>query len=149
MRTTGQLLAPLAAGAVVVGLAGVLGGCATIADAAQKQHEEVFDSYRTAQQDWRGPSLPAWVPQDATRIRALSTDNGSDVMVRVDSTDSLPAQCASADRKNLPYTTRDWAPDAAELPDRVTRCGDWEIVSTDDGYYAWFHAAAAGDLPRG
>lgn len=150
--STAQLVTPVLGGAVVLVLAAALSGCAAIADSLHKVHQEQHATYAAAEKEWAGVPIPAWIPEDATDLRNYATLNESHSIVGV-TTSSEPIGCEPAERRNLPFSTPDWAPenllekeDGSLITD-VLACGDYEVVAIDGGWVGWFSAREEGQLP--
>jgi hypothetical protein len=119
---------------VVAGLAAsvALTGCSALKDSITNRHELTFDAYADAAATWS--SMPAWIPMDATAIRLRETTNAPIAVVAVTSATD-PADCVSADRRYIPGIGADWEP--TDYPHTVLRCGDWEVMPVDGGWFGW------------
>jgi hypothetical protein len=120
----------LIAAALLVTVA--LTGCTTIRDSLTNRHELAFDDYTAAADGWE--SLPDWVPTDATDVRVRETTNAPIAIVGISSA-SDPVDCTEAERKYIPGLGGDWAP--TDYPHSVLRCGDYEVMATDTGWFGW------------
>jgi hypothetical protein len=146
-RSRTEASASTALAAIAVGFAVLaLTGCANIQHALQHEHEESFAGYHVAAEGWVGVSIPAWIPDDATDLHNLATDNESVSVVRV-TTATQPVGCTDAERHGVPSLTAEWSSD--DWPDDVLLCGDYEVTPLDGGWLGWFNAAAEGDTPEG
>ncbi len=154
LPSTAQLLAPVAAGAALLLLAGGLSGCSAVMDALHKVHQEQHPTYDAAERDWVGVRIPAWIPEDAVELRNYATTDETQAFVLVAS-DSEPRGCAPAERVGLPFEVPDWAPEGLLLEDdgslrsEVLRCGDYEVLAVDGGWAGWFAATEPGQTPQG
>jgi hypothetical protein len=124
-----------------------LTGCSQVSNALHKVHEESFDTRAAAKEGWVGVTAPRWIPADATGIKNLATTNESNAVVRVTSPSDLPDTCAEADRVAIPFESPEWAPTFERFPDRVERCGDYEVVPVEGGWFGWFSATEEGQTP--
>lgn len=135
----------IAVGAAAIGFAVLaLAGCAGIQHVLQHEHEETFATYSAAEKGWVGVDMPSWIPDDATDLHNLATDNESVSVVRV-TTSTEPVGCTDGPRHGIPSLTADWS--SQEWPDQVLNCGDYEVMPLDDGWLGWFNAAEEGDTP--
>ena len=132
---------------VMVVTAVTLTGCSQISHALHKTHEETFESLAAAQKGWVGVPVPSWLPADATHINNLATIDETNSVVLVRSSSPLPKSCKDATRTGIPFDQPDWAPTFERFPDRVERCGDYEVVKTKTGWFGWFSATRAGQTP--
>jgi hypothetical protein len=145
--TLAQLVAPpLGALGVLVVLAS-LSGCAAISDALSHQHSETFDNYAAAKKGWVGVDIPSWIPEDASAIDTIATTNEIDAVIRVTSDTGLPTSCTDVDRVGLPFTSGGSIPKLDSLPDRVSRCGDYEVIAVTGGWLGWYNGVKSGDKP--
>ena len=135
------ILVPLAAA-----LALTTTGCSAIANAVHRTHEEHFADRAAAEQGWKGVAAPAWLPEDATDIHNLATNDESNSVILAHGA-ALPAGCREADRRSIPFDTASWAPTLDRFPDRVERCGDYEVMPVDGAWLGWFTATEAGQTP--
>ena len=133
--------------AAMVGAALLLGltACANIDNLLHQRHEESFPDYDTAAADWVGVDLPEWIPEDATELRSIASDDQTVSVVRVTSDSPLAGDCLPAERRGIPafdvpWSTDDWA-------DTVSLCGDYEVMPMEDGWLGWFNASEPGDVP--
>lgn len=124
-----------------------LTGCSQVSNALHRTHEQSFPDRAAAQEGWTGVASPGWLPADATDIRGLATDDETNSVVALTSPSDLPAGCVAADRRGIPFESPDWAPALDAFPDRVERCGDYEVMRTEDGWFGWFTATRAGQVP--
>jgi hypothetical protein len=132
----------------LVGAAGLtLTGCSPISNALHKVHEESFSDRAAAEQGWVGVPAPGWLPEDAMDIRNLATTNESNAVIRVSTSSDLPTSCVEADRVGIPFDTTSWTPVMDRFPDRVQRCGAYEVVPVEGGWFGWFSATEEGGLP--
>lgn len=151
--STAQLLTPVAGGALMIALVASLSGCAAIEDTLHKVHREQHATYAAAEAGWVGVGIPSWIPEDATDLRNYATLNESNSIVGV-TTESDPIGCAPAERRHLPFSTPDWAPENllekgdGSLITEVLACGDYEVVAVDGGLVGWFSATEEGQTPR-
>lgn len=136
------LLLPLAAGLVLTTT-----GCSAVENAVHRTHEERFADRAAAVQGWKGVTAPAWLPDDATDIHNLATNDETNSVILARSTSALPAGCREADRRSVPFDTASWAPTLDRFPDRVERCGDYEVMQVDGAWLGWFTATEAGQTP--
>src|SRR3712207_2785195 len=60
-----------------------LTGCAQLTDLVEKRHEERFDTYAEAADGWVGVGLPGWIPEDATDLRNVATNDETQSLIRV------------------------------------------------------------------
>lgn len=123
-------LLPIAAAALLATVA--LTGCSTIKDSLTHRHELAFDDYAAAADGW--DKLPDWVPTDATDITVRETTNAPIAIVGLASP-SDPVGCTEAEREYIPGIGGDWAP--TDYPHTVLRCGDYEVMATDAGWFGW------------
>lgn len=129
----------LAAGAAAVLLPLVLTGCSGTAGWLPRERHGVAESPRRLALAWSTPATqPAWLPQDATRIRWIAaTRGGADrapAALLADSAEPLPATCRPARHHEDAAIAASWTPRHAT---RVLRCGGWAVTAVDGGYYAW------------
>ena len=129
----------LAALTAVAFTALALTGCSatSIKDAFTNRHEETFATYDEASDGWAADEIPTWIPTDGTEIRSRAT---GDLTARVAQvmTESDPAatNCGTTARTELPGIGADWQPE--EYPDDIIRCGDWEIMPIEGGWFGWY-----------
>jgi hypothetical protein len=126
---TSVLIPTLALVAASVALA----GCSSIRDVIHSEASYEFDSTSSLALGWNG-SAP-WVPSDGTHIRVHEAVGGSPSMLRVTTTEDLPASCVEKDRLSAPSFDVDWATNA--YVDTVSVCDDWDVIPTPDGYLGW------------
>jgi hypothetical protein len=143
-----QLLAPPLGGLAVLALLAGLSGCSAISNAIHKQHEESFDSFRAARSGWVGVDIPEWIPHDVTSVHNLATNDEIDAVIMVTTTSGLPASCVDADRIGLPFSSGGAIPRLGSLPDRVSDCGDYEVISVTGGWLGWYNGLKKGDTPK-
>ena len=146
--TLAQLVAPPLAGLAMLALLASLSGCAAISNALSKQHEETFDSYRSAKAGWVGVDIPAWIPHDSTDLHNIATLNEIDSVMSVTTGSGIPSECVDADRVGLPFTSGGSIPALGSLPDRVSLCGDYEVIAVTGGWLGWYNGLKAGDKPK-
>ena len=120
-------------------------GCTQIDNLLSQQHEEVFTTYQQAERDWVGVDVPSWIPDDATDLRNLATFDETVSVIRVVTDSDLAGECAPGDRSGIPVLEADWS--TQDWPDRVQRCGDYEVMPMDDGWLGWFNATEKGQTP--
>ena len=65
----------------------------------------------------------------------------------VTSGSGIPSDCVDADRVGLPFTTGGSIPTLGSLPDRVSLCGDYEVIAVTGGLLGWDNGTKAGDKP--
>lgn len=131
--------AVLTAGAAAVLLPLVLTGCSGAAGWLPRERHGVASSRAALELAWSTPaSQPAWLPEDATRIRWIaSTRGGADrapAALLADTGAALPRSCRPAERHGRAAIAASWAPSAVQ---EVRRCGNWAVAAVDGGYYAW------------
>ena len=73
-----------AAGLLAPALILTLAACANPLDVAAKVHTEEFADHAAAEDGWVGVTMPAWIPEDAERIRNVATTNESNAVIAVD-----------------------------------------------------------------
>lgn len=132
-------LRPVPALAVAVALPLLLTGC-SIGDVLQHQTSGTASDPAALRQAWSTPaSLPQWIPADSTDIRYIAATGGdagsAPATVRVTTTSALPRTCTEITRRSLDSFGPDWAPDG--FPDRVGRCGNWDVMAVDGGWFGW------------
>jgi hypothetical protein len=130
-----------AAGAALL----VLTGCAQITNALEQRHEEHFETYAEAVDGWVGVDIPDWIPDDATDLRNLATNDETVAVIRVATGSPLAGQCELEERVGLPALAPDWS--VEKWPDEIARCGSYEVMPMDDGWLGWFQATEAGQRP--
>jgi len=130
-----------AAGILLISLT----GCSQIANLIARQHEESYATYEAAERDWVGVDLPGWIPEDATGLRNLATNDETVGVIRVISDSPLAGDCTTEERRGIPTLAADWSTQA--WPDEVQRCGDYEVMPMDDGWLGWFNATKQGQTP--
>jgi hypothetical protein len=130
-----------AAGILLIGLT----GCSQIANLIAKQHEESYPTYEAAARDWVGVDIPGWIPEDATDLRNLATNDETVSVIRVVSDSPLPADCTTEDRHGIPTLAANWS--TQSWPDEVQVCGDYEVMPMTDGWLGWFNATEPGQTP--
>jgi len=145
--STLSLVGPLALGALVIAATGALSGCSAVENMLHRVHEEDFPDRAAAESGWVGVSFPEWIPADATDLHNLATTDESHAIVRVDSSDDLPADCAEQPRRGLPFDGADWAPSLDPMPTTVWGCGRYEVVPVEGGWFGWFAATEVGGRP--
>jgi hypothetical protein len=131
-------------------LVGALAGCTQIDDLLSRQHREEFPTRAEAAEGWVGVDLPSWIPADATALRNLATFDETVAVIRVVSDEPLAGDCAPGERRGIPSLAEEWTDlgwDENGFPDEVERCGDYEVVPTDDGWLGWFNATEPGQTP--
>jgi hypothetical protein len=119
---------------VALGLAASvsLTGCSGLKDALSNRHELTYDDYASASAGWA--AIPSWIPTDAAAIRLRETTNAPVAVVQL-LTDSEAVDCATANRRYIPGIGGDWIP--TDYPHSVLRCGDWEVMSINGGWFGW------------
>ena len=119
---------------IAVGLAAsvALTGCSGLKDSLTNRHELSYDDYAAAAESWT--AIPSWIPTDAAAIRLRETTNAPVAVVQLLSATD-PVDCAPADRKYIPGIGGDWVP--TDYPHEVLRCGDWEVMSINGGWFGW------------
>ncbi|GAB3410707.1 hypothetical protein GCM10027515_31380 [Schumannella luteola] len=136
--------AALVTGAAALAAASLLlAGCSTLMDSMHKVHSESFDDHVEAAKGWIGVQLPEWIPASATDIRNVATDDETNAVIAAKGGD-LPSWCLEMPRQGLPFDTRFGK---IGLPDRVQRCGDYEIVDQDGEWIGWYSAREPGAKP--
>jgi hypothetical protein len=136
----------------VILAAASLSGCSQLLNDLHKVHEESYASYAEAADGWVGVDIPAWIPDDATALHNYATNDETQSVVGVTSSDE-PVGCDDSPRTGLPFATTDWAPSGVvELPDGgliddVLLCGDYEVVAYGEGWVGWFAASEEGQTP--
>lgn len=134
MPSIPRLLLPVAVGAAVVAVTGALNGCSALLT-TQEDH---WTGYRAAQTAWPHGDIPDWISPDATDVRLLTVDDAGAAVVRVTTGDPLPADCRPADRRSVPFASRDWIPRSATTSDDIVDCGDYQVVTVKDGFVGWY-----------
>ena len=132
---------------VAVALALSMTGCSTLTNIAQKTHDESFADRASATGGWSGVPAPSWLPADATDIHNLATNDETNAVIALRSVSREPTGCVEADRTAIPFDSPSWAPKLDRFPDRVERCGDYEVMRIDGGLLGWFSATEAGQKP--
>jgi hypothetical protein len=132
---------------VAVALALSMTGCSAVANIAQKTHDESFADRAAATTGWTGVPAPSWLPSDATDIHNLATNDETNAVIALKSTSREPSGCVEADREAIPFDQPSWAPKLDRFPDRVQRCGDYEVMRIDGGLLGWFSASEPGQKP--
>lgn len=122
-------------------------GCSQVANALHRTHEESFADRAAAEDGWQGVAAPEWLPADATDIRSLATNDETNAVILVRSPSALPSGCTEAERRRIPFDAPAWAPQLDRFPDRVMRCGDYEVMQVDGGWFGWFSATESGQTP--
>ncbi|MFD1720438.1 hypothetical protein [Amnibacterium endophyticum] len=141
-RLQGLILLPIAAGLLLSTT-----GCSAVIDAVHRTHQETFTDRAAAERGWVGVDAPTWLPADAADIHDLATDDESQAVILAHGSSPLPSTCQEADRRGIPFDTASWAPVLDRFPDRVARCGDYEVMPVDGGWLGWFSATEAGQRP--
>jgi hypothetical protein len=118
-----------------------LTGC-SVKEVLSNSRESEYTSYETAAEMWPSGELPGWIPTDATGIRSLETKDGRLSVIRVTTSSPLEGDCEEKPRTGVPVLTATWTA-AAERPDVVTVCDDYEIMPIDDGWLGWFEGPEA------
>lgn len=131
----------------VVALALSMTGCSTLMNIAEKTHDESFPDRAAAMSGWTGVTAPTWLPADATDIHNLATNDETNAVIALKSADREPSGCVEADRKAIPFNSPSWAPKIDKFPERVQRCGDYEVMRIDGGLLGWFTATDTGQKP--
>ena len=132
MLTHRSLLLPAAALIAAFSLT----GC-SVQEVLGNSRESEFASYDTAVEMWSSGDLPSWIPTDATDIRSLETKDGRLSVVRVTTSSPLEGDCEERAREGVPVLTATWTA-AAERPDVVTVCDEYEIMPVEGGWLGWF-----------
>lgn len=122
-----------------------LTGCAQLVELVDNRHEEQFPTYKAAAEGWVGVELPSWIPEDAVDLRNTATNDETVAVIRVTSDSPLPDDCTTEERSGIPSLEADWSTE--EWPDRVARCGDYEVMLVDGGWLGWFNAQTEGERP--
>ncbi|TPW75478.1 hypothetical protein [Schumannella soli] len=136
--------AALVTGAAALAAASLLlTGCSAVMDSVHKVHSESFDDHAEAEKGWVGVQLPEWIPAKATDIRNVATDDETNAVIAAKGGD-LPSWCLEMPRQGLPFDTRFGK---VGLPDRVHRCGDYEVVDQDGEWIGWYSAREPGTKP--
>jgi hypothetical protein len=118
-----------------------LAGC-SVKEVLSNSRESEFASYDTAAEMWPSGELPGWIPADATGIRSLETKDGRLSVIRVTTSSPLEGECEERAREGVPVLTATWTA-AAERPDVVMVCEEYEIMPTEDGWLGWFEGPEA------
>jgi hypothetical protein len=134
MPTIPRLLLPVAVGGAVLIVTGVLNGCSAL----MTTQEDHWTGYSAAQTAWPHGDIPAWIASDATDVHLLTVDDATAAVVRVATTDALPDDCTAADRRSVPFASRDWIPRAATTSDDIVDCGDYQVVAVKGGFVGWY-----------
>ncbi|GGE95444.1 hypothetical protein [Mycetocola zhadangensis] len=113
-----------------------LTGC-SVQDVLSNSRETEFASYEAAVEMWPSGELPGWIPTDATGIRSLETKDGRLSVIRVSTSSPLEGECEERPREGVPVLTASWTA-AADRPDVVTVCDDYEIMPVEGGWLGWF-----------
>jgi hypothetical protein len=113
-----------------------LTGC-SVEDVLGNSRESEFATYDTAAEMWPSGDLPDWIPTDATDIRSLETKDGRLSVIRVTTESPLEGECEERPREGVPVLTATWTA-AAERPDVVTVCDEYEIMPIEGGWLGWF-----------
>jgi hypothetical protein len=103
--------------------------------------EETFTDYASAKAEWRNGDIPSWIPDDFTRVRSRATTDGSTAMVEVLTATPPVGDCTEASRIGEPTLSGVWQPE--ELPDEVLRCGEYEIIPVEGGWFGWYVRSSA------
>lgn len=140
-----RMTALAAAGLLAPALILTLAACANPLDVAAKVHTEEFADRAAAEDGWVGVTMPAWIPEDAERIRNVATTNESNAVIAVDG-GGQPQGCEEAERRGLPFDSR-FGSLGEKLPTTVLACGPYELVETEGGWLGWFSATEAGQTP--
>lgn len=120
---------------VAVGLVS-LTGCSAVDSILHKQSTSTFDDVGAFRD---GTELDAsWAPADSTAItaRTSTVDAASDAVILLTSSSSLPGECVEVERSSAPAWVLDDAPDPYKA-EAVFACGEWSVISADDGWYGW------------
>ena len=115
----------------------VLTGCSQMMNVLEREHEERFETYAAAADGWVGVDIPSWIPDDATDLRNLATEDETVAVMRVVSESPLAGQCELVPREGIPALDTDWSTE--EWPDEVARCGDYEVMPMADGWLGWLN----------
>ncbi|TPW72796.1 hypothetical protein [Schumannella sp. 10F1B-5-1] len=121
----------------------LLTGCTAIMNTVHKVHEESFDDHAAAAKGWVGVQTPEWIPAKATEIGNVATNDETNAVITATGGD-LPDWCVEMPRQGLPFDTRFGE---VGLPERVERCGDYEVVKQDGTWIGWYSARSEGAKP--
>jgi hypothetical protein len=115
--------------------ASLLTGCSSIQQTLQHESTGAYADAAALTEGW--DKTAPWLPDDATDISVHESTQGepASLLARSDS-DLDTSQCTQVDRQSAPTFAIDGAPDIFTI-DRVFACGDWAVVTTDDGWYGW------------
>lgn len=125
--------------AVLVLAALPLTGCSMLPGGAA-HFEETFTDYPSAKQDWRNGDIPSWIPTDVTRVRSRAMTDGSAAIVEVITATPPVGDCTEAARVDEPTLSGVWQPE--EFPDQIIRCGEYEIMPVEGGWFGWYVRAS-------
>jgi len=116
-----------------------LTGCSML-PGGTSHFEKTFTDYASAKQNWRNGDIPSWIPEDFTRVRSRAMTDGSAAMVEVTTTTPPVGDCTEAPRIGEPTLSGVWQPE--ELPDEITRCGEYEIMPVEGGWFGWYERSS-------
>ena len=116
-----------------------LAGCSML-PGGSSHYEETFTDYASAKAEWRGGDIPSWIPDDFTRVRSRAMTDGSAAMVEVTTATPPVGDCTEAPRIGEPTLSGVWQPE--EFPDEITRCGEYEIMPVEGGWFGWYVRAS-------
>ncbi|QNO36542.1 hypothetical protein H4J02_08415 [Protaetiibacter sp. SSC-01] len=121
--------------AAVIPAAVLLSGCSIVDEVLYQERSVEFASAADLTTEWAG-SAP-WVPDDAADIRIREKTDGEVVTILLTSDSKLDESlCAEVERRSAPAFAVEGAPDVFKADD-VWACGDWAVVPSDGGWFAW------------
>lgn len=118
-----------------------LAGCSMLPGGTGK-FEETFTDYASAKAEWRNGDIPSWIPADFSRVRSRALTDGSAAIVEVlTESEIVSTGCTETARTVSPDLGGVWEP--TELPDEVMRCGEYEIIPVEGGWFGWYVPSSA------
>jgi len=117
-----------------------LAGCSMLPGGGD-HFEETFTDYASAESGWSNGTIPAWIPDEFSRVRSRAMNDGSAGIVEVLTDSAIVGDgCATAARAGSPDLGGVWEP--ADFPDEVMDCGDYQIIPVEGGWFGWYERAS-------
>jgi len=112
-----------------------LTGCAPLVEQLRNESGKTFASVEDLNGNW-GKEAP-WLPADASEILTHESTVSDTAIIGVTSKEPLDdGDCVETPRESGPAFASDWSPESITA-ERVFVCGNWAVVPTNSGYFAW------------
>ncbi|GAA2247385.1 MULTISPECIES: hypothetical protein [Kitasatospora] len=124
----------IAAGGVAVGAVMLVPKTGELRESMHRQ-EAAYPTGSAAKADRK--SMPAWLPDGATRVSYLMSTTGGDRLLKASLPDGkLPAGCSEGTPQGAVHLKASWFP--GDIPARATaRCGLYNVALVGHELYGW------------